>query len=167
MIKIPITEKMLLEWLMDTDYNGKPFSEELLAFIEEYNRLEDNVRNAMRKHNQPNPKLRELRSQLHDVGVSPNGQWTEDGPTGEDYWISPKTTEKCNSNPRFKKRVEDLMARYEYLAAVEPYVIKFNEFHNAHIKELNIINRKLYGRGTSAVKKISPINKLPMLNLAM
>lgn len=176
MIKIPITEKMLLEWLMDTDYNGKPFSEELLAFIEEYNRLEDDVRNAMRKNDKPNPKLRELRSQLHEVGVSPNGQWTEDGETGEDYWISPKTTERCNSNPRFKKRVEELMARYEaalqedwdeYLAAVEPYAIKFNEFHNAHIKELNIINRKLYGRGTSAVKKISPINKLPMLNLAM
>ena len=163
-IKIPITEKMLLEWLMNTDYNGKPFSDKLLEFIDEYNRLEDEVKKQMRLHNRPNRKLDELGMRLHEIGVSPNGG------SSRDYWISPRTTEKCNSNPRFKKQVDELIARYEaafkedqeeYIAAVEPYAIEFNEFHNAHIKELNYINRKLYGSSATLVKKISPINKLP------
>lgn len=175
-IKIPITEKMLLEWLMNTDYNGKPFSKEIMDFIEEYNRLEDELKNAMRQNSQPNKKLYALRNTLHDVGISPNGQWTADGPTGEDYYISPKTSEKCKSNPRFKMYVDKLISLYDaalqedwdkYVEAVEPYAIKFNEFHNAHIKELNFIERKLYGAGATIVKKRLPINKIPDdLNLA-
>lgn len=170
MIKIPITEKMLLEWLMNTDYNGKPFSKELMAFIDEYNRLEDELKRAMRRNSQPNKKLYDLVEQLHDVGVSPNGRWTKDGMTGEEFWISPKTTEKCNSNPRFKQRIDELIARYRkavdedwnrYVQAIEPYVIEFNEFHNAHIKELNFIERKLYGSSASIVKKRLPVNKIP------
>ena len=168
-IKIPITEKMLLEWLMNTDYNGKPFSDKLMAFIDEYNQLEDELKKAIGRFNKPDSKVQELEKQLNAIGISPSNDQIDD-PDNIEFWISPKTSEKCKSNPRIERQVDELISRYKsaiksnwekFADSVEPYAVAFNEFHNAHIRELNFINRKLYGDGATMIKKNLPVTKIP------
>jgi len=161
----------LKEWVLDVDDDGKPFPKRIKKLIDEYNRLEDNVRKAMRKHiSKHTQKMWDIKFQLNDMGIFPGGTWTEDGPTGEDYKFFPQAQEKYDSDPKFKAKVDDLIRQYEedekrlldeYLRNVEPPSIEFNKFHNAHWREI----AKAHGGFFWPKKDIKPINKIPTINM--
>lgn len=137
--------KHLNERLDDLDLKDRPFKGEKGEIIAKYNKLEKEALDAFDKvYN--SPELVQLRNsvdkiqeKLYNLHVFPGGQWTEDGPTGEDYWMRPQIRDKYESDPKFKKQVDTLKEQYESLwdkheELIKKYAMpaakKFNRYHN-------------------------------------